>query len=254
MDIQQALRTRNADLPLERRMEFRIGINVGDVIVEGPQIYGDGVNIAARVESLAEASGICISGPVYDQVKSKLALQDESLGEQPVKNIAEPVRVYRVKLEPESTSSTVAVARSPSPIEAQPSEVPLPLPQPQMRPRRTLILSGVLLLMAIIVAVQYLSLRPPAPSANIPSEQSQPLPLPDKPSLVVLPLVNLSRDNAQEYFSSELGREAEARAEAAEVLRLNPNFLLDVHKQRMPIKDPATLERYIAALRKAGLK
>src|SRR5215470_10419290 len=86
--------------PDSRRMEFRIGINLGDVIVAGERIYGDGVNIAARVESLAEARGICISGPVYDQVKSKLVLQYESLGEQTVKNIADPVRVYRIKLEP----------------------------------------------------------------------------------------------------------------------------------------------------------
>src|SRR5262249_50821980 len=84
VDIQQALKTKNADLPVERRMEFRIGINVGDVIVEGPQIYGDGVNIAARLERLAEAGGICISGMVYDQVKSKLLLSYDDLGEQAV--------------------------------------------------------------------------------------------------------------------------------------------------------------------------
>ena len=71
VEIQQALKTRNADLPSERRMEFRIGINVGDVIVEGPQIYGDGVNIAARLEALAEGGGVCISGTVYDQIENK---------------------------------------------------------------------------------------------------------------------------------------------------------------------------------------
>src|SRR5262249_58561836 len=86
---------KNADLPLERRMEFRIGINVGDVIVEGPQIYGDGVNIAARLEGLAKPGGIWLSATVYDQVKNKVALSYEYLGEQAVKNIAEPVRVWR---------------------------------------------------------------------------------------------------------------------------------------------------------------
>lgn len=97
VEIQQELGVRNAELPSPRRMEFRIGINLGDVIVEGERIYGDGVNIAARLESLANAGGICISGTVYDQVENKLALEYESLGEQTVKNIAKPVRAYRVQ-------------------------------------------------------------------------------------------------------------------------------------------------------------
>src|SRR5712692_2878595 len=91
--IQQELKTRNANLPADRQMEFRIGINLGDVMVDGDQIYGDGVNIAARLESLADAGGICISGTVYDQIKNKLGLRYEYLGEQTVKNIAKPVRV-----------------------------------------------------------------------------------------------------------------------------------------------------------------
>jgi adenylate cyclase len=81
-------------------MEFRLGLNVGDVVVEGDRIYGDGVNIAARLEGLAEGGGICISGTVYDQIKNKLSLEYDSLGEQAVKNIAEPVRVYRVQMTP----------------------------------------------------------------------------------------------------------------------------------------------------------
>ena len=92
-------------------MEFRIGINLGDVIVEGERLYGDGVNIAARLESLAEPGGICISGTVYDQVKNKLALHYEYLGEQAVKNIAEPVRVYRVVMD-EAAAALVEQARA----------------------------------------------------------------------------------------------------------------------------------------------
>src|SRR5215467_6077768 len=88
VEIQRTLKTRNAEIPPNRQMEFRIGINVGDVIVEGERIYGDGVNIAARLEALAEGGGICLSGTVYDQVKNKLALGYEYLGEQAVKNIA----------------------------------------------------------------------------------------------------------------------------------------------------------------------
>src|SRR3989442_5499266 len=102
--IQRELRVRNAALPLDRRMEFRIGINLGDVITEGERIYGDGVNIAARLEGLAEAGGLCVSGTVYEQIKTKLALDYEELGAQAVKNIAEPVRVSRVHLEPSTTA------------------------------------------------------------------------------------------------------------------------------------------------------
>jgi len=98
MEIQQELKTKNAEFPPGRQMEFRIGINVGDVVVEGEQLYGDGVNVAARLQGLADAGGIFVSGTVYDQIENKLALDYEYLGEQTVKNIAKPVRVYRVML------------------------------------------------------------------------------------------------------------------------------------------------------------
>ncbi|HUG79283.1 MAG TPA: adenylate/guanylate cyclase domain-containing protein, partial [Burkholderiales bacterium] len=97
--IQRALTERNADLPEQRRMQFRIGINLGDVLVDTAGIYGDGVNIAARLESLSVPGGICVSKPVRDQVKQRLALEFEDLGEQMVKNIAEPVRAFRIVLE-----------------------------------------------------------------------------------------------------------------------------------------------------------
>src|SRR5713101_4301443 len=93
--IQYELKGKNAELPAQRRMEFRIGVNLGDVMVDGEQIYGDGVNIAARLQALADAGGICISGTVHEHVKNKLVLSYEDLGEQVVKNIAEPVRVWR---------------------------------------------------------------------------------------------------------------------------------------------------------------
>jgi class 3 adenylate cyclase len=87
VEIQRELAERNADLPNERKMQFRIGVNLGDVIQEGERIYGDGVNIAARMEGLAEGGGICISGTVYDAIEAKLGLEYEYLGEQEVKNI-----------------------------------------------------------------------------------------------------------------------------------------------------------------------
>jgi adenylate cyclase len=99
MKIQETLKAKNADLPENRRMEFRIGVNLGDVLEEEERIYGDGVNIAARLEGLAEAGGICISGTAFDHVEAKLGVDFEYLGEKSVKNIKKPVRVYRVKTE-----------------------------------------------------------------------------------------------------------------------------------------------------------
>jgi class 3 adenylate cyclase/pimeloyl-ACP methyl ester carboxylesterase len=99
VEIQKELKTRNADLPENQRMEFRIGVNLGDVVEEKDKIFGDGVNIAARMETLAKGGGICISGTAYDQVEGKLGLSYEHLGEQTVKNIAKPMRVYRVLID-----------------------------------------------------------------------------------------------------------------------------------------------------------
>jgi adenylate cyclase len=99
VEIQQILKAKNAELPEHRRMQFRIGVNLGDVIEEGERIYGDGVNIAARIEGLAEGGGICVSGSAYEQIENKLALGYEYLGEHAVKNITKPVRVYKVPME-----------------------------------------------------------------------------------------------------------------------------------------------------------
>ncbi len=106
--VQRALKAQNESLPEDRKLQFRIGINLGDVIVDRNEIYGDGVNVAARLESLAEPGGICISRSVYDQVKSQLELGYEYLGEQQVKNIAEPVRAYRVQLAAEAPAAPKA--------------------------------------------------------------------------------------------------------------------------------------------------
>src|SRR5882762_8579594 len=115
--VQQAMPERNIEVAVDNRIELRIGINLGDVIVEGDDIYGDGVNIAARIEALADAGGVFVSNTVYDQVRDRLPFAFEDLGEQQVKNIARPVRVYRVR-------DAGAAAKSPS----APAAPALPLP------------------------------------------------------------------------------------------------------------------------------
>ena len=111
VEIQKQLKFKNDELPKNRRMEFRIGINSGDVIKDGERIYGDGVNVTARIESLAHPGGICISGTVYDQIGKRLPLGYEYLGEQSVKNIKQPVRVYRVLMSPEAAGVVIGKKR-----------------------------------------------------------------------------------------------------------------------------------------------
>jgi adenylate cyclase len=171
--IQRELQARNAELPAHRRMEFRIGINLGDVVVDGERIYGDGINIAARLESLAEGGGLCIAGSVYEQVKTKLALGYEDMGAQAVKNIAEPVRVYRVRTEP-AVAAPPAVQRPPSAARS--------------RRRDAVVAAALLALLGGGVSVWHLVSRPLSP-------------MPAKLSIAVLPFVNMSGDPEQEYFS-----------------------------------------------------
>ncbi len=126
VEIQQALAERNADLPENKRIEFRIGINLGDVVIDGDDIYGDGVNIAARLEGLADAGGICISGAVHDQVKNRLGLTFEDLGEREVKNIDEPVQAWRWSRGAPAEPSPLTAAQAAPSLPDSPSIAVLP--------------------------------------------------------------------------------------------------------------------------------
>jgi adenylate cyclase len=192
-EIQQDLAVRNAALPAHRQMAFRIGINVSDVLTDDGRLYGDGVNIAARLEGLAEAGGICLSDTAYTQVKNKLTLAYEYIGEQQVKNIAEPVRVWRIKTESEGGSSA-GEADSPRSQSQGPTSI---LQGPKTRGVGTvrwsrIVLVGLFLATSLATSLYF----------ALPALRDQPtLALPLKPSIAVLPFVNMSADPTQDYFS-----------------------------------------------------
>ena len=178
VEIQQVLRAKNAVLPENRRVEFRIGINLGDVIEEGDSIYGDGVNIAARLEGLAEAGGICISERAYQQIEKKLPLRYDYLGEHEVKNIAKPLRVYRARIEPEAAPSKVIREKKPA---------------RKGLPKAALAIIAVVVIAGAVILYQFV-LRPSASKTEVASKEKMAYPLPDVPSIAVLPFVNMSED------------------------------------------------------------
>jgi adenylate cyclase len=183
--IQGVIKSRNKNTPKDRRMEFRIGINLGDVIEEEERIYGDGVNIAARVEGLASAGGIAISGTVYEHIKEKLSLGYHYLGEQDVKNISEPVRVYRLLTEPDNAGKMIGEEK------------------PKSR-RSRYIAFGVIGLIILVVGIFVIWNNCNRSKIEPASIEKMAHPLPDKPSIAVLPFDNLSGDPKQDFFSDGL--------------------------------------------------
>ncbi len=181
--IQRDLGARNRDLPEDRKVHFRMGVNLGEVIVDRGEIYGDGVNIAARLESLAEPGGICVSDFVHGALGNKLPLDYEFMGEQRVKNIAEPVKAYRARLKSDAVLPTPGV-----------------LPRIRRRRQRLIIASTAVVVLAIGGRVIAWLARSPAISEPV-SQDSAALPMPSKFSIAVLPFNNMSDDSEQEYFA-----------------------------------------------------
>jgi adenylate cyclase len=175
IEIQRAKTGQNASIPADRRLEFRIGINLGDVIVEGDDIHGDGVNIAHRLQSLAEPGGVMLSGTAYDHVKTKVEIAYTFLGERLLKNIAEPVRVYCAL--PEPAVGKAIIARK----------------EPHKSRRRSISAGAALLLCATVVVALWLR--------QWGAGFGPALPLPAEPSIAVLPFANMSGDPRQEYFA-----------------------------------------------------
>jgi len=185
VEIQKELKGRNEGLPKERRLSFRIGIHLGDVIVEEGKIYGDGVNVAALLDSLADGGGICISRSAHDQVKNKLDVGYQDLGQRGVENISESVRVYRVVLEPDLKWKKIGKLWS------------------RMKQWQKVALTIGIALLQVgggLVVKKYFD-RPPFPPVSTASVQKAVVPLPDKPSIAVLPFENMTGDPRQEYFA-----------------------------------------------------
>ncbi len=182
VEAQCAMAGRNREVPENRRIVYRMGINIGDIIIEGEDIYGDGVNIAARLEALAEPGGICIARNVFDQVKGKLELSFEDLGEREVKNIAAPISVYRVPLDDKARALVTPVTKMGK----------------RSWHRAAAAAAAVV---AIVVAGGALWLRPWAPDVEPASVEKMAFPLPDRPSIAVLPFANMTGDAGKEYLS-----------------------------------------------------
>jgi adenylate cyclase len=181
VEIQKELKTRSADLPENRRMEFRIGVNLGDVIEDGEQILGDGVNIAARVQGLADGGGICISGTAFDQVKHKLSVGYQYLGKQTVKNITEAVRAYKVLMQPEAAGKVIGEEE----------------PKPTKWGWRAVAAVAVVVLVAGGLIWNFYLRGPKTERARV---DKMAFPLPEKPSIAVLPFTNMSGDPKEDYF------------------------------------------------------
>ena len=182
--VQNEFQTRNAELAENRRMEFRIGINLGDVIDEEDRIYGDGVNIAARLESIADPGGICVSKTAFDQIETKLPLGYEYLGEQSIKNIPKPVGAYRVLMRPDAAGKVIGEKRFLGRFS-----------------RKTAMTAIIILLVVAGGLISWNIYLQQSKKVEPVSIERMAFPLPEKPSIAVLSFDNLSGDSEQDYIA-----------------------------------------------------
>lgn len=202
--VQKEFQARNAELPENRRMQFRIGVNLGDIIEEGERIYGDGVNISARLEALADPGGICISKTAFEHIESKLPFGYEYIGKQTVKNITKPVGAYRVLMEP--MVSGVADDEE----------------EADMAKKRKPFLIGAVALLFVMIGfgAWYFYLRSSSSIVEPASQERMAFPLPEKPSIAVLPFINMSDEPDQDFFSDGI------TDQIITYLSMNPNMFV----------------------------
>jgi len=189
--IQNAMPKREAEMSEDREIAYRIGINIGDIIVEAGDIYGDGVNIAARLEGLAEKGGICISHPVGTQIRGKLDLDLEDLGEKKVKNIAEPISTYRIKMNGKAEALAASINEE--------QKASTPAIDRQSAQHLTYLVSVAAVLLLLVAAGGYWSWSKQSDAAPS-APETQAAATVSKPSIAVLPFKNLSDSEAQDYF------------------------------------------------------
>jgi adenylate cyclase len=242
VEIQKELKGRSAGCAEDRRMEFRIGINLGDVVEEGEKIFGDGVNIVARVEGLAEPGGVCISGTAYDQVKNRLPFGFKPLGEQVVKNMVEPVRVYQILMEPGVRKGKKGATT-------------------QAGGKRALALGILAIFLLVIagVAVWRLYVRPTPPAVEAASKEKMAFFLPAVPSIAVLPFTNMTDDPKQEYLADGLAEEiinGLSKVEHLSVIARNSTFAYKGKSVKIRQVAEEMGARYVleGSLRKSGDK
>jgi adenylate cyclase len=186
VEIQKELKGKNAESLDDKQLEFRIGVNIGDVVQDDDSLYGEGVNIAARIEGLADPGGVCISRNTYDHIKNKLKLGYEYIGEHAVKNIEDPVRVYKVLMAQEDAGKLIG--------------------EEQKSLFKALAWSAVIVASIMLIAYLFLQ-KPAAPEFEPSSVEKMAFTLPDKPSIAVLAFDNMTGDSTQDYFCDGIAEE-----------------------------------------------
>jgi adenylate cyclase len=217
--IQRAIVEREADVPEEQRIQYRVGVNLGDILIDGDDILGDGVNVAVRLEGLADPGGICIPRKVFHEVRNKLDVGYEFLGEQRVKNIETPVPVYRVLLKPDLAGKVIGEKRL----------------KPSLR-----LLGAAAAAMVAITVVAAVWWQPWAPDVEPASVEDMAFPLPDRPSIAVLPFDNLSGNTDQDYLADGLTEEI------ITTLSKSPNLFVIARSSTFTYKDKAVEVKQVA--------